>query len=131
MSALPSGADVASDIGKEKRPPIEETQLSGCIPANWPNRPRRTQFAPSDQKLKHPLDCGSSSTLIQPDFDGASAGSTLLHARRALTFRLRIRPPLPGLCREPECDAAGPGNRVRHAEPLWPALGSSRFRYWG
>lgn len=52
----------------------------------------------------------------------------LPHARLALPFSLRIRPPLPGLFQEPKCDAAGPGIRVRHAEPLWRTLGSSRFR---
>ena len=56
--------------------------------------------------------------LPTDDIGKKSMGTALLHARLALPFSLRIRPPLPGLLREPECDAAGPGNQVRHAEPL-------------
>ena len=56
--------------------------------------------------------------------------------RRATTsgsrclFSLRTRRPLPGLFRAPECDAAGPGKRGRHAWRLSRTPGSSRFRDW-
>src|SRR4051794_27513913 len=41
-----------------------------------------------------------------------------------------IRSTLPDLFREPECDAAGPGSRGRHAGPPSQILGSLRFRGW-
>ena len=53
-----------------------------------------------------------------------------LRTSLALPFSLRIRRPLPGLCRAPESDAAGPGRRDRHVWPRSRTPGSSRFRDW-
>ena len=72
---------------------------------------RRRSAAPatasqtSDQKLKYPQDCESSSRPKQPDIDESGMGISLPHTRLSLRMRRR----LPGLFRAPECDASRPG----------------------
>ena len=69
--------------------------------------------------------------------DAGIAAAVADHRHRAARgcvsnfFSPRIRRPWPGSWRAPECDAAGPGNRGRHASLLSRTPGSWRSRDWG
>src|SRR6185437_8843553 len=85
-------------LRREPRTPIVMTAVDPCRARHDPNSQRQN---------------GVCSNVLPARVSYLSQFGPACPPRVA--FNLRIRPPLPGLSRESECDAAGPDNRARHA----------------